>query len=64
MTKKVGHFLVNKSPAVSQDPKVETSLFITHELSHNDPGLQAADLLSWGIFRIDNSCHEIRISVW
>jgi hypothetical protein len=30
---------------------VETPLFITHELSHNNPGLQAADLFSWGIFR-------------
>jgi hypothetical protein len=30
---------------------METPLFITHELSHNNPGLQAADLFSWGIFR-------------
>ncbi|MGC8604706.1 MAG: DUF3800 domain-containing protein [Desulfomonilaceae bacterium] len=30
---------------------VETPLFITHELSQNNPGLQAADLFSWGIFR-------------
>lgn len=30
---------------------LDIPLFITHELSHNNPGLQAVDLFCWGIFR-------------
>jgi len=35
-------------------------LFIHHNLSHNEPGLQAADLFCWGIFRK----YELRDSEW
>lgn len=30
---------------------LETPLFITHESSFNNPGLQAVDLFCWGLFR-------------
>lgn len=30
---------------------LDIPLFITHELSHNNSGLQAVDLFCWGIFR-------------
>jgi hypothetical protein len=30
---------------------LDIPLFITHEMSHNNPGLQAVDLFCWGIFR-------------
>ncbi len=30
---------------------LDIPLFITHEASHNNPGLQSVDLFCWGIFR-------------
>lgn len=33
-------------------------LFITHEFSHNNPGLQAVDLFCWGFYRKHEACDE------
>ena len=33
---------------------LETRLFITHEASHENPGLQAVDMFCWGIARKDD----------
>lgn len=33
-------------------------LFITHEFSHNNPGLQAVDLFCWGFYRKHEVCDE------
>ena len=30
---------------------LSTKLYINHQLSHETPGLQAADMFSWGVFR-------------
>jgi len=37
---------------------LDVPLFITHEFSHNNPGLQAVDLFCWGIYRKHEVCDE------
>ena len=51
MTLTIGNHLKGLIPA-------ETRLFITHELSQNNPGLQAANLFCWGIFRKHEREHD------
>lgn len=37
---------------------LDVPLFITHEFSHNNPGLQAVDLFCWGFYRKHEVCDE------
>jgi len=44
--------LLAESESTGFRPEILERVFhLTHELSQNNPGLQATDLFSWGIFR-------------